>query len=239
MASITVTDTLTNGDNLYYIQSSLGELLKRVDCKLKKEDLSGRSRLIIEYPEYYSDVFKTEIDDKVAEIIAIKYKYDYFKNQIKISGLNQNEKEILFVSMIAADFEEDKKYAYERIKKNQDVCIDGIFNFRLQPLKNKWKDIASYMPNFFFPEQLKDFVTYLKENRKKRAYVDNGRVYDSYYRRMKRCSLMEFDQLNVVREIILTNCGEVEISGKLPQEDEKYIKEFYSNKIIFSTGYYG
>lgn len=238
MANITVTDTVQNGDNLYYIQSSLGEMLKRVDCKLKKEDLDGRSKLTIEHPEYYSDIFKTEIHDKVAEIIAIKYKYDYFKRNLKLSGLSIKEKEILLVSMIAADLEEDKRYAYERIKKQNEICIDGIFNFRLQQLKGKWQEVVSYMPDCFFPEQLKEFVTYLKEHRKKRVYVDNGRVYDNYYRRMKRCSLIEYDQVNVVRELILTNCGEVEISGKLPQDDEKYVKEYYSNKIIFSTGYF-
>ncbi len=94
------------------------------------------------------------------------------------------------------------------------------------------------MPQCFLSPQLKDFVGYLLENKKKRVYIDNGRVYDCHYKRLKRCALLGGDGVNVVREVLLSNCGEVEICGKIPEEDEYYLKEFYADKIIFSTGYF-
>jgi hypothetical protein len=153
-------------------------------------------------------------------------------------GLSKEEKEILFAGLIAADLDDDKKYSFERLKLYTDMPIDGIFNFRLSPLKNKWKDIVQYVPVGFMNTQLKEFVTFLIENKKKRVYVDCGKVYDSHYRRLKRTSLLEGDGVKIVREVLLSNCGEIELCGEIPKEDEYYLKEFYSDKIIFSQNFY-
>ena len=147
------------------------------------------------------------------------------------------EKEILLTSLIAADLDDDKRYAFDRIKHFRDIAVDGIYNFRLKPLKKKWEDIVSYIPTCFMNEQLKEFISYLLENKKKRVYVDSGKVYDSHYRRLKRSSLLDGEGVKIIREVLLSNCGEVELNGSLPKEDEYYLKEFYSDKIIFSSGY--
>lgn len=237
MINLNITESHKGSDNLFYLQNSLGEMLSSASCTINQKAVGGRAVLSIDCPEYYFDVIKTEIADKLAEIIAVKYKYDYFKSRLKICGLSEEEKEILLVSLIAADLDEDKRYAYERIKKYDDLALDGVFNFRLQTLKKKWEEIVGYMPDCFFDTQLKDFLSFLLENKKKRVYVDNGKVFDSYYKRLKRCSLIEYDKIPLIREVILSNGGEVEITGKIPSDDEKYLKRFYGSKIIFSTGY--
>ena len=239
MARIEISENQIHGDNLYYVQNSLGEIFNHADCSLQRVCSGDRESLLVNCPEYYSDIVKAEICDKVSEIVAIKYKYDFFKLNIHLGGLSEAEKEILLVSLIAADLEDDKKYCLERFKQTNKISIDGVYNFRLQLLKKKWQEIAGYIPNCFFSEQVRDFVTYLLEQRKKRVYVENGIIYDAHYRRLKRTHLIGYEKLNIVREIILSNCGEVEISGSIPEEDEKYLKEFYGAKIIFSKGYFG
>ncbi len=237
MALITVTDKNYNQGNLLYVQSVTNEILSQTDCKVESCVLGSRSVMKINCDSGYSDIVKAEIADKLAEVVAINYKYDFFNKEIKVSGLNSDEKEILMASLIAADLDEDKRYTYERLKNFDDIALDGIYNFRLQPLKNKWKEIVSYMPSCFVNSQLKDFILYLLENKKKRVYVDCGRVYDSHFRRLRRCSLLGGgDKLSIVREVLLSNCGEVELSGPLPEEDEFYLKEFFSDKIYFSNG---
>lgn len=238
MAKICVTENKKSGDNLCYLQTSLVEILNNSEYTLKNNVVEDRARLTLTCPEYYADIIKMEICDKIAEIIAIKYKYEYFTKTIKVTGLNEEQKELLLVSLIAADLDDDKKYAYEKLKCLDEIAIDGVYNFRLRALKKKWEDVVGYMPNCFFGEQLKEFVGYLLEHRKKRVYVDNGKVYDGHYRRLNRKALMPYDRLNVVREVILSNCGELEISGPIPEEDERYLKEYYGDKIIFSTGYF-
>lgn len=236
MVRILVSDKEREGSSLLYIQNSLVEVLGSSGCKVKTHVIEGRAELIVECPEYYSEIIHTEVCDRVSEVIAVRYKYNYFSSAIKMGGLNQTEKEILFASLIAADLPEDKKYAFERIKRDNLIAIDGAFNFRMQPLKKKWEDIVSYVPSCLINSQLTDFVTYLLENKKKRIYIDNGKVYDSHYRRLKRRSLLGGVGVDVVREVLLSNCGEIELNGKIPEEDEFYLKQFYGDKIIFSGG---
>lgn len=238
MTSITVTEKDYNDGNLFYVQSATGELFSQAGCSVKNGTADGRAVLMVKCSEYYYDIIKTEILDKVAEIVAIKYKYEYFKKNVHVGGLSNVEKEILMASLIAADFDDDKKYTFDRIRQYGEIAVDGVFNFRLKPLKKKWQDIVSYIPTCFLNTQLKEFVSFLLENKKKRVYVDGGKVYDSHYRRLKRSSLLDGDGVKIVREVLLSNCGEVELSGKIPKDDEYYLKEFYNDKIIFSSRYY-
>lgn len=211
----------------------MSELLTNARCYVEESCIDKRAKIQINCPDYFFDIVKDEVIDKVAEIIVIKYKYEFFKKSIEIGGLSHLDKEILLTSLIAADLDDDKKYAVERIKGQQEISIDGIYNFRLKPLKRKWEEIISYMPPCFMQSQLKDFIKYLLENKRKKVYIESGKVYDSHYRRLKRSSLLCGEELKIIREVLLSNCGEIEITGKLPTEDEKYIREYYGDKIYF------
>lgn len=238
MTQITITEKDYNQSNLLYVQSVMGELFSHAGCSVQLNANNGRATLNVNCPECYADIVKAEISDKIAEIVAIKYKYNFFKTNIKALGLSSIEKEILFAGLIAADLEDDKKYSFEKIKTYTDIAIDGVFNFRLQPLKNKWKDIVQYVPIGFMNTQLKEFVSFLVENKKKKVYIDCGKVYDWHYRRLKRSTLLDGDTVKIIREVLLSNCGEVELCGEIPKDDEYYLKEFYSDKIIFSGNLY-
>ncbi len=235
MTSINITEKDYNEDNLLYIQASIGELLSHADCSVFEKNAGGRAQLTVNCPECYLDIIRSELSDKVAEIIAIKYKYEHFKKAVLVSGLSTTEREILLASLIAADLDDDKKYAFDRVKKYTNIAIDGIYNFTLQPLKKKWQDIVECIPSCFMNSQLKDFIYYLLENKKKRVYIDNGRVYDSHYRRLKRSTLLDGEGVKIIREVLLSNCGEVELNGSIPKDDEFYLKEYYSDKIFFSN----
>lgn len=238
MSIISISEREENIENLLYVQSSMGELFTQSNSKINLLSSSDRVAINVDCPSEYEDIMRLEICDRVAEIIVIRYKYDFFKRAIRISGLSSEEKEILFTSLIAADLEDDKKYTFDRIKKFGEITIDGIYNFRLKPLQRKWEDVASYLPTYFLKSQLKEFICYLLENKRKRVYVDQGRVYDAHYRRLKRSSLLGGEKLSIIREVLLSNCGEVELSGSIPKEDEIYLKEFYKDKIRFSVDGY-
>ena len=234
MAIICITDEINNLNGMEYIKSSVSEISAKTGSNAFLTTQGSRCKLSFDCPDYYSDILFAEVADRVAEVIAVGYKYKYFTSAVKVAGLTTTEREILLASLIAADLTEDKKYAFDRVKTLKDAAIDGIFNFRLKPLKKKWQDIAEYMPAAFIGSQLKDFVSYLLENKKKRTYIDDCKVYDNYYRRLKRCSLLGGDDGEIVREVLLSNCGEVEIRGTLPPVDEKYLKEFYGDRVYFA-----
>ncbi len=234
MAIISITENGTNENNLLYVQTSLAEIFTHSGCSVRLTNCDKRSILTVNCPDEYKDIIKVEIYDKAAEVIVIKYKNDFFKKTLRVQGLSQTEKEILIASLIAADLDDDKKYAFERFKADDEIAIDGIFNFKLKSLKKKWVDVAGYIPACFLNYQLKEFIGYLLENKKKPVYVESGRVYDSHYRRLKRSSLLDGESTLITREILLSNCGEIRLSGSLPKDDEFYLKEYYNDKIFFS-----
>ena len=117
MNSITITESGRGDCNLMYIQTAMNELFQHADCVVKRQTFDGRVVLKVDCVEYYFDIIKTEIADKIAEIIAIKYKYDFFKKNLSIGGLSSEEREILLASLISADLEDDKKYTIEKTRK--------------------------------------------------------------------------------------------------------------------------
>jgi hypothetical protein len=235
MRLITITEKENNVNNLTYVQSGGMELFKHADCKVESYKTDDRAVLSIKCPDKYIDIVKSEIVDKVAEIIVIKYKYDYLKKTVFVSGLNFADKEILIASLIAADLDDDKRYAFDRLKQYSEIAIDGTFNFRLKALKKKWHDVVGYIPVSFVRTQLKEFISFLIESKKKRIYVEGGQVYDSHFRRLKRSTLLGENDASVIKEVLLSNCGEIELSGEISKDDEYYLREFYGDKIIFST----
>ncbi|MDY6366988.1 MAG: hypothetical protein SPL13_00505 [Clostridia bacterium] len=237
MSLITVSERDYNESNLYYVKDALNDVLIGTGsiCEIKRA--GGRSVFTLNCPNEYYETVRAEVADKLAEVVAINYKNEYFKGKIATTGLTEEERQILLAGIIAADLDDDKKYAFDKIKNHDEVALDGVYNFRMQPLKKKWAEIIGYIPSGFPNEGLKDFITFLLENRKKRVYVDCGKVYDSHFRRLKKSTLLG-GELSVLKEVLLSGCGEIELYGKLPETDEKYIKSFYADRIFFSPGYF-
>lgn len=240
MTQIILTDKDFNASNLQYIHFSLSEIFSQTETTAELSQAGSRAVLKVSCPDEYADIIKKELCDKAADVIAVNYKYDYFKKLINTSGLSGIEKELLLTSLIAADLDEDKRYSAARLASGSTVVIDGVFNFRLKPLKTKWAGIVGCMPEYFQGSQLKDFITYLLEDRKRRVFVDGEKVYDSHYRRLSKGELMDkgLEDGRIIREVLLSGCGEVEVNCPLPQTDEHYLKEYFGDKIILGKGYF-
>ena len=87
---------------------------------------------------------------------------------------------------------------------------------------------------------LQEFISYLIRDRQgKKVYYENGNVYDKHYALLNKVELLVNGQnLNVVKEILLSGAGEIEIVTPLPTLDEKYVTKFFEGKIRFAKDYY-
>jgi hypothetical protein len=215
-----------------------------IDCKAKVDMDIDDKRVNVTYnvDEKFHDFLKLRLEDKIAEIIAISYKYYFFKNNIKTSGLNEEEFEFLLASLISADFEDDKRFIKNKLKRISIYTIDGFYNFRLNAIKNKWTEIASYIPSYFNSEQLKDFISFLinDNNKGKKVYIDGENVYDKYYNKLDRSSLLQNNFLKgkLITELILSGCDQIELRSKINEYDEKYLKDFYNGRVVFAKNYF-
>lgn len=236
MREIKITDSENQKDGLVYVRKALLSLADEFGGEITVTEKDGRVELMIICQDRLYDLFKTECEDKIADIIAVKYKYEYFSKRIMGGGLSLVEREILFSALIAADLDDDKRYIIRRLRLFDNFAVDGVFNFRLKPLKGKWADIVSYIPTFFTAGQLTDFVSYLiGERRGRKVIIKDEKVYDGNFNLLRRTSLTgKNTEGKIVREVILSASGSVEVASKIPEMDEKYLKRFYGRKISFS-----
>lgn len=240
MSEIKITESSKRQKNVNYLYTVLGDVITQMNARVEVKNGRNRYELKIDVPDGYEDIFIAEAEDKMADVITVNYKYNFLKRNLNVNGLSNQEKELLYIALISADLEEDKKYVIRKLRTFSEYSLDGIFNFRMKPLKDKWAEITSYIPSGFASSGLKDFVSYLiKDRAGKKVYFENGNVYDKRYNLLKRTELISADtELKAVKEILLSGAGEIELVTPLSEQDEYYVKEFYGEKVTFAADYY-
>lgn len=235
--NLLASEAATRRGNIEYLYKTLYKSLGVAGGKAEIYSDGERCVFSITVPDSSERFFRPSLEDKIADLIAINYKYEYFKRYVRSGGLKPVEYELLLSALIAADLEEDKRYALSRLLPP--YAIDGSFIFTMKPLKKKWAEIVGYIPEYFAGSQLKDFIGYIVDERKgKKVYVSDGGVFDSHYNRLSRAHLIGDGECSLTKEIILSLSSEVVLDCKIGKEDERYLKEFFGDKIFFGKGYF-
>lgn len=234
MSLFYVTDTFNNNANVIYIRESLSDLFFK-DGNIKVVADKTRVGLLLNVDDEYERIARDELFDKISDVIAVGYKYNFFRQTISLEKMQQEQQELLLSSIISADLEDDKRYIKNKLYNlNNECAIDGLYNFRLKRLVSKWREISEYIPNYFTEKELKDFIIYLiGEKRGKKVFVDGDCVYDRRYNRLKKVNLLPEGNLKVIKEILISGASEIELKGILPKVDELYLKEYFGDKIHF------
>lgn len=235
MEHLCISDSYENNNNILYISENLSpEIFKEVENKVFANKFRVGISFLLGNGDY--SLITEELADKIAEVIVIGYKYAFFCERLKINGLSQLDKDLLITSLISADLFEDKSYVRAKITSINNLAIDGFFNFKLQPLKQKWAEVANYVPDFFTSNELKDFMLYLiNETKGKKIKIDGNSVYDIHGNKLKKSTLLPNLRFLVFKEILLSSAKILEIKS-LPtnKEEVKYIKEYFGDKILFN-----
>ncbi|MBQ9709813.1 MAG: hypothetical protein IJV67_04265, partial [Clostridia bacterium] len=201
----------------------------------------SRSVLEIDATDDFADFIRAEIEDRIADIIAVNYKYACFSSSVHPYGLTDGEREILLSALIAADIDDDKHYIKRKIASETEYSVDGLFNFRLAPLKRKWAEVVSFIPKTFNCERLKDFIAFLlEEKRGYRVFVENGKVFDKHFRRLNRAFLTgrQYGDDKLLNELLLSGCGEVELLSSVTDREDELLKEYFGSKVVFGKTYF-
>lgn len=241
MSVIKITDSSFGKANLFYLYNRLAPMVSRLGGKTEISCGGKIGQLSVQIDKSYSGLVRAETEDKISDVVAVNYKYDYFKKKIKPKGLDELQYELLLDALISADLEEDKRYVRAKMALCEVYSISGTFNFRMGLLKDKWAEITSFIPPYFNEEQLREFIVYLmKEKKGKKVYVENEQVFDKNFNKCEKILLTDFNlkRGKIVREILLSGAGEVELNSVLTDEDEKYVREYFKDKITFGKDYF-
>lgn len=236
MSSLFLSDNFSNNNNIIYIRDAVHALLLKNQKDYFTAD-KHRASLLLTIDDSEKLIATEEILDKISDVIAVGYKYDFFNKQVRTVGLNREKRELLITALISADISDDKRYICSKCKISKEIAIDGIYNFRLTNLKKKWSEICGYIPEFFSEDELKDFIVYLVKERANRAVtILSGGVFDRFGNLLKRTRLLpNSGNLNLIKEVLLSGAGEVIVKDNLSNKEESYLKEYFGEKILFKV----
>lgn len=236
MVKITVSESNSKNLNVAYIYNSMTRYLSicGADADITFDD--SRTNLVMTAENRFHSYLRKFTEERVAEAVAIGYKYALFQNNIRPAGLSESDRDVLLCALVSADFDEDKRYIAERLKDIRIYSIDGFFNFRLQALKEKWTGIIDCIPCCFTERDLRDFLDYIFDEREKTVvHFKEGELYDSEYVRLKRSALIDggLDNNSLVRELLLSGATEVECLTNPPSSLCDVLKKFYGGRVTF------
>ena len=170
-------------------------------------------------------------EENMADVVAVGYKYHFFENKIRVPLLSKTQKRILITALVAADYKDDKAYVLQKIKGLQRYCLDGVYHFCLQGLKERWQGVAEYVPTDMGASALEEFLRFLAEDGDGKAFVKGARVYDEEYRPLSKSTLT--GKQSVIGEILLCGAERIYCFGETERETAAFLKKYYREKAVF------
>ena len=228
---ITITQ---NGYNALYMSYLYGRVQERFSflpavCQLKAE--GEYAELAFRAERAYCPYVKRFAEENMADVIAVGYKYAFFEKRLSLPLLSEEQKRLLFTALVAADYKDDKAYAYRRLGGGNNYCLDGVYHFRLRELKKRWEGIAEYVPSDMSSASLEGFLEFLTEDGEGKLFVKGGKVYDEEYRVLSRSALT--GEETVIGEILLGQAERVYCFGETDEDTRRFLKKYYGGKAVF------
>lgn len=142
MFELTVSTTL---EKQHYINS----LYKKLSAEIKGDggiaavcNHSARSSFAFAVPARKKEYYRAKVLQYIEFMIIDDYKYNYFKENIKIY-----EENVIFESFVKAisifDSEIDKEFIKNQIELDGEILVDSFYFFKLEPLKARWARTAN------------------------------------------------------------------------------------------------
>ena len=231
MEEITI---VQNGFDAAYMSYLYGKVKERFSFLPSSCDLLRRgdcSTLAFKTEKEYCPYVRRFAEENMADVFAVGYKYRYFEEKIRVPLLNDAEKRILLTALVAADYREDKSYVLHKIKGLQNYCLDGVYHFCLQGLKERWQGVAEYVPTDMGIAALDEFLRFLAEDGEGKAFIKGGKVYDEEYRPLSKSQLT--GSPSIMSEILLCGVERVYCFGDTEKEVAAFLKKYYREKAVF------
>ncbi|MBO5240030.1 MAG: hypothetical protein J6B56_01230 [Clostridia bacterium] len=179
----------------------------------------------------YCPYVRRFVEENVADVIAVGYKYAFFEKRLCLPLLTATEKRLLITALVAADFKEDKSYVARRLCGFESYSLDGVFHFRLKELKKRWEGVVEYVPTDMGASSIESFLEFLTEDGESKLFLKGGKVYDEEYRLLSRSALT--GKASAVGEILLGGAGQIYCFGETDEETRDFLKKYYVGRVVF------
>ena len=231
MEEITITQNGFDGIYATYLFGKVRDRFSFLPATIDIEREGEFTEIAVKTDRAYCPYVRRFVEENVADVIAVGYKYAFFEKRLCLPLLNASEKRLLLTALVAADFKEDRAYVARRLCGFDNYSLDGVFHFRLQDLKRRWEGVVEYVPTDMGISSLENFLEFLTEDGENKLFVKDGKVYDEEYRLLSRSILT--GESSAVGDILLGNAGQVYCFGETDKATRTFLRKYYGNKAVF------
>lgn len=96
----------------------------------------------------YADTVRQKVENAVIDLILTDYKLGFYMKRLNYGSLNYSAA-ALISTLIYLDYDTERAFLERVLMEMSNYDIDGIYNFRIKPVKAGWKEIADMCNRLF------------------------------------------------------------------------------------------
>lgn len=231
MEKITITQSGYDGLYMSYLYGKVKDKFSYLPSTVALEKNGDTTVFDFETEKRYCPYVRKFAEENISDVIAVGYKYGFFKKKLHLPLLNDGEKRLLYTALAAADLKEDRAIVSRALKGFERYCLDGVFHFRLQDLKRRWEEIAEYISSDFGAQSLDGFIGFLVSDGVGKLYLKDGKAYDEKFHLLTKSALT--GKRSQIGEILLYGAERVYCFGETDGETRDFLEKFYKEKAVF------
>ena len=167
MYEATVSVVKENGYLLDYVKARLEPAVVEVDGLTSELEEKFRNYFSLACADTYRFQIQRALTDAVSQTLTLGYKNIFVRDLL---GIDKNDfyQNVLVNTICIFDNEYDKQIVSRLLDADKTMCIDGYYNFRLDAVKKKWKEIIRLISDNSFvladSRLITEFLQYLSES---------------------------------------------------------------------------
>lgn len=167
MYEATVSVEKDNGHLLEYVKKQLEPAICEVDGLTAEAEEKFSLLYSLACADAYRFQIKRKLNDAVSQALTLGYKNVYIR---RLLGIDKNSfyQNVLVNTICIFDNDYDKQVVSRLLDTDKQLCIDGYYNFRLDAVKRKWREIIKLVSDNFYVLSdnvlITEFLQYLMES---------------------------------------------------------------------------
>lgn len=146
MYQVTLSVDSKNADWLYSVDEIINNKLCECNAVSAINLSGGRVYCSFGCESEYKQQLISAVKDCLVETFGVVCKFDYIKRNLCIN-LPKLNYDLLLHTLVAFDRENEHKLLNKIVKVDDGMALDGIFNFKLTELKQRWLEICDLTRN--------------------------------------------------------------------------------------------
>lgn len=168
-----------------FVFKKMQEYVKTYDGVATMQEFPNKVSILIACNDYEKNRMILHLQELLSECICYHYKKNFLIKNLNIKIGDEMSKKAFITALLFFDKETDKYIVNKYLNIDKKIDIDGFFNFKLQSLKNKWKElieIANKNDIYLYSyETFLELVKFLVDNIETKSDVINIMSSDDTY----------------------------------------------------------